>query len=213
LFQLKNAEAMSTTATTLPGYRFYEYLLVLAPHEELRERIAKLKEEFSETYKAPAARGTKPHITLATFLTWGMMEEKILQRLQHISLGVRPFKVELKDYGSYPTHSIFINVTTKVPIQNLIKELKEAQRLLKSVNEHKPHFMEEPHVPVARKLKPWQYESGWLEYSHRQFTGRFIADGMLLLKRAAGEKGAYQVVRRFEFLDLPVATRQGSLFV
>jgi 2'-5' RNA ligase len=204
---------MSTTATTLPGYRFYEHLLVLAPHEELRERILKIRDEFAETYKSATAKSTKPHITLATFRTWGMMEEKIVQRLQHISMGIRPFKVELKDYGSYPTHSIFINVTTKVPIQNLVKELKEAQRLLKAVNEHKPHFIDEPHLPVARKLKPWQYESGWLEYRHRQFTGRFIADGMLLLKRTAGEKSAYQVVKRFEFQDLPVTTKQGSLFL
>ena len=38
-----------------------------------------------------------------------------------------------------------------------------------------------------------------------------IADGMLLLKRAAGEK-AYRVVQRFEFMNMPVATRQGELF-
>jgi hypothetical protein len=40
-----------------------------------------------------------------------------------------------------------------------------------------------------------------------------MADGMLLLKRVAGEKGAYQVAKRFEFQDLPVTTRQGSLFL
>jgi 2'-5' RNA ligase len=204
---------MKPAATTLPGYRFYEYLLVLAPHEELRDRILKIKEEFGETYKSLTAKNTRPHITLVKFLTWGMMEEKIVQRLQHISMGIRPFKVELKDYGSYPTHSIFINVTTKVPVQNLVKELKEAQHLLKSVNEYKPHFIDDPHLILARGLKPWQYESGWLEYSHRQFTGRFMADGMLLLKRVAGEKGAYQVAKRFEFQDLPVTTRQGSLFL
>jgi hypothetical protein len=62
-------------------------------------------------------------------------------------------------------------------------------------------------------LKPWQYEQGWLEYAHRQFTGRFIADGMLLLKREAGTKTGLQVVRRFEFQDLPVTTKQGSLFL
>lgn len=204
---------MIPAATTLPGYRFYEYLLVLTPHDELRDRILKIKEEFAEKYKATTAKSLKPHIALVKFLTWDMMEEKIVQRLQYISMGIRPFKVELKDYSTYPTHSLFINVITKVPIQNLVKELKEAQRLLKSLNDHKPHFIEEPHLLIANRLKPWQFESGWLEYSHRQFTGRFIADSMLLLKRAAGEKGAYQVVRRFEFQDLPVTTRQGSLFV
>lgn len=204
---------MSITATTLPGYRLYEYLLVLSPHEELHNRILKVKNEFSEKYKSAIARHTKPHITLIKFVTWGMMEEKIMQRLQHISMGIKPFKVELRDYGSYPTHSIFINVTTKLPVQHLVKELKETQRLLKAVNEFKPHFIDDPHLTIARGLKPWQYESGWLEYNHRQFTGRFIADGMLLLKRPAAKPGKYQILKRFEFQDLPVTTKQGSLFI
>ena len=30
---------MQLTGLTMPGYRVYEYLLVLDPHEELRNRI------------------------------------------------------------------------------------------------------------------------------------------------------------------------------
>jgi hypothetical protein len=75
----------------------------------------------------------------------------------------------------------------------------------------------EPHIPVARKLLHWQYEKGWLEYSNKHFTGRFIADGMLLLKRLAGDAGSlrmkYQVVERFQFQNLPVVTKQGDLFM
>ena len=142
-----------------------------------------------------------------------MTEEKMLQRLQTIAMGISPFKVELRDYGSYPTHSLFINVVTKLPVQTLVGELKAMQRLMKVNNENKAHFIDDPHITIARKLKPWQYEQGWMEYSHRQFTGRFIADGMLLLKRPAGKKGAFQILRRFDFMNLPVTTRQGSLFV
>ncbi len=75
----------------------------------------------------------------------------------------------------------------------------------------KPHFIEESNLTIARKLVPWQYEKAWLEYSHRHFTGRFIADSMLLLKRPVDEM-KYQIVKRFEFMNLPVATKQGSLF-
>jgi 2'-5' RNA ligase len=203
---------MLPTISTLPGYRQYEYLLVLNPHEELRNRIKEIKQKFALDYKAPLAEKTRPHITLVKFTNWSMMEERIIQRLQIIAMGIAPFKVELKDFGSFPTHSIYINVTTKVPVQHLVKELKEAQRLMKLNNEMKPHFIEESHLTICRKLKPWQYEKGWLEYSHRQFTGRFIADGMLLLKRPVDEKVAYQIARRFDFMNLPVATKQGSLF-
>lgn len=197
----------------MPGYKINEYLLVLSPHQELGEKVMKIKEEFAEKYKANIARYTKPRITLVNFITWGMMEEKILQRLQAIAMGITPFKVELKDYGSYPSHTIFINVVSKVPIQNLVKELKDAQRLMKMNNENKPHFIDEPQLTVSGKLKPWQYEQGWLEYSRRNFTSRFIADNMLLLKRPSGEKTTFQIAKRFDFMNLPVTTKQGNLFV
>jgi 2'-5' RNA ligase len=127
-------------------------------------------------------------------------------------MGLTPFKVELKDYGSFPSHTIYVNVTSKLPIQNVVKQLKEAQRLMRLNNENKPHFIDNPHMSIARKLKPWQFEQGWQEFSNRQFTGRFIADSMLLLKRKAGEKTAFQIAKRFEFQNLPVTTKQGNLF-
>jgi 2'-5' RNA ligase len=154
----------------------------------------------------------KPHISLVNFTQYEMMEERIINRLQVIGLGYHPIKVELKDYGSFPSHTIYINVTSKLPVQGLIKQIRsEAQRLMKLNDEHKPHFIMEPHIPIARKLQPWQYEQGWLEYSHKHFTGRFIADSMLLLKRPVGEF-KYQVVKRFEFQHLPVGVKQGALF-
>lgn len=197
----------------MPGYRINEYLLVLNPPEELWHKIKKIEEEFADKYRNEIARITKPHICLINWVSLELMEEKMMQRLQNITMGITPFKVELKDYGSFPTHTIFINVTSKVPIQSLVREMKQAQRLMTLNGENKPHFIETPHVSICRKLKPWQYEEGWLEFSHRQFTGRFIADGMLLLKRRAGEKSAFQIAKRFEFQDLPVSTKQGNLFM
>lgn len=202
---------MKPIIQTIPGYRVCEYQLVLSPHEELWARIQKVKKDFADTYQAQTSTWGKPHVTMVRFNQIEMMEERIVNRLKTISMGYHPFKVELKDFGSFPSHTIFINVTSKVPIQNLIKEVKDAQKLMKLDNEHKPHFLDEPYIPIARKLLPWQYEKAWLEYSNRQFTGRFIADGMLLLKRREDQK-AYQIVQRFEFMNLPVSTKQGELF-
>jgi 2'-5' RNA ligase len=204
---------METIVSTIPGYRVYEYLLVLSPHPELWQRILKAKNEFYETYKAASAKWGKPHVTLVNFVQYEMMEERIINRLKVIGMSYPPFKVELKDFGSFPSHTIYINVTSKMPIQNLVKEIRgETQRLMKLDDDHKPHFILEPHITVARKLLPWQYEKGWLEYSNKHFTGRFIADAMLLLKRPVGEK-AYQIAQRFQFQNLPVTTKQGDLFM
>jgi len=203
---------MKGPINTIPGYKVYEYLLVLNPHEELRNKIMHVKQQFFEKYQAGAAVHGKPHITLASFVQYEMMEERITNRLHTIAMGAQPVKIELKDYGSFPAHTIFINITSKVPIQHLVKQVRtETQRLMKLDEEHKPYFILEPHLTIARKLQPWQFEKGWAEYSHRQFTGRFIADAMLLLKRPVGEL-KYQIVKRFEFENLPVNTTQGELF-
>lgn len=194
-----------------PSYYYYDYLLVLAPHEDLCRKILSVKNEFGKKYKAQSNAGGKPYVMLVKFVQREMMEEKLLNRLKNIAMGFYPFKVELKDYGAFPTHSIFIHVSTKVEIQNLVKQLHQTQQLIKSP-EVKPHFITEPFIPLVQKLVPWQFEQGWLEMSHRHFTGRFIADSMLLLKRKQGSRG-YQIVQRLEFLNLPITTKQGNLFM
>ncbi len=197
----------------LPGYRIYEYLLVLSPHEELRNKIMDVKKDFYEKYKAETARWSKSHVTLVNYVQYEMHEERTINHLKTIAMGYHPIKIELKDYGSFPSHTIYINITSKVPIQALVKQIRtETQKLMKLNEDNKPHFILEPHLTIARKLLPWQYEKGWLEYSHKHFTGRFIATAMLLLKRPVGAF-KYEIARRFEFENLPVATKQGELFM
>lgn len=209
---IKWVRNMKTIINTIPGYRVYEYLLVLSPHEELWNRIMKVKEDFAEKYQSEHARWGKPHITLVNFVQYEMMEDRIINRLQMVAMGSTPFKVELKDYGSFPSHTIYINVLSKIPVQTLTKTIRsETQKLMKLDDDNKPHFIMEPHLTIARKLQPWQYEKGWLEYSNKNFTGRFIADSMVLLKRPV-EEMKYRIVNRFEFQNMPVTTKQGELF-
>lgn len=199
-------------SNTTPGYKIYEYLLVLNPHESLREKIMQVKQYFFDKYKNPSAVYSKPYVTLANFVQYGLMEERLINRLQLIAMGFPPIKIELKDYGSFPSHTIYINITSKVPVQTLVKNIRtEAQRLMKLNDDNKPHFIMEPHLVIARKLQTWQYEKGWLEFSNLHFTGRFIADAMLLLRHPLDEK-KYQIIQRFEFKNLPVSTVQGYLF-
>ena len=141
----------------------------------------------------------------------GIAEERIINRIRTIATTQAPLKIELKDFGSYPSHSIHINVTSKVPLLNLSKALREAQSLLKYNPDFKPFFLNEPHLSIARKLVPWQYENAWLEYSNTSFTGRFIANKMTLIKRKVYHL-TYQHVTDFEFHNTPVAGTQGSLF-
>ena len=204
---------MKNTINSIPGYKVNEYSLVLNPHEELRNKIIHVRQQFAGKFQNKNALYSTPFVSLVSFKQYEMMEERIISHLNNIAMGFQPVKIEMKDYGSFPSHTIYINITSKVPVLRLVKQIRtETQRLMKFDDDNKPHFILEPHLTIARKLKPWQYEQGWLEYSHKHFTGRFIADGMLLLKRPVGEM-KYEIAKRFEFLNLPVATKQGELFV
>lgn len=205
-------QIQTITTATIPGYRIYEYLLVVSPHKELCDKIMEVKAKFADVYECDQARLGKPQLLLANFVQYEMMQERLVNRLRIVSMGTTPFKIELRDFGSFPSHTVYINVVTKVQVQNLVKAIRhESQKLMKLNDDNKPHFILEPHLTIARKLQPWQYDKGWLEYSHKNFTGRFIADNMVLLRRPVGEM-KYQVIQKFEFQNMPVMTKQGELF-
>jgi 2'-5' RNA ligase len=188
-----------------------DYMVVLQPHEDLFNRIMKVKQEFAEAYENTMATALKPHIALARFIQYEMKEPQLHNRLHLLAMGLPAFKIDLEDFGSYPSHTIYINVKTQEPVKAIAKKLKEAQSLMTINKENKPHFLNEPHIAIARKLLPWQYEKGWLEFSNRHFRASFIAEQLLFLKRAYGDK-RWQVVNRFKLMNLPVETRQGDLF-
>ncbi|MES2429293.1 MAG: 2'-5' RNA ligase family protein [Bacteroidota bacterium] len=204
---------MSTFDNTIPGYKINEYILVLNPHEELRYKIHKVQDQFAKDYESTTALNIKPNIPLVKFFQYEMMESKFLQKINSLALTFKPIKVELKDYSSFPSHTIFIHVSNSSMITKMVKEIrKDSGRLFKLNEDNKPHFFNEPFIPIGIKLLPWQYEKAWNEYSHRHFTGRFIADSMLLLKRPVGDK-RYQILSRIEFQNLLIPqTQQGDLF-
>jgi 2'-5' RNA ligase len=198
---------------------FCEYLLVLKPNSNVNEKVLQVKEEFSGKFKIPQAKHSYPHITLANFLQFKMVENRLVNRLNTIAVGYHSFTVSLKDYGSFPSHTLFINIETKQQIRNLVKELAPARQLMTLNKDKKPHFINNPHLTVGRSLLPWQYEQSWNEYQHKHFTAHFFAESMSLLRRPLAIQsdgkvmpGKYQQIMEFKFMDLPTATKQGELF-
>lgn len=190
-----------------------EYLLILQPHEDLYNKILDLKRSFADTYDCPMAAFLKPHLTLVKFMQFEMHEARIIQKFEQVMATNTPCKIDLEGFGGFPSHTIFINVKTKKPIVRLVKELRPIQPLLKFDQEHKPHFITEPHITIARRLQPWQYEKSWLEYSNTPFAASFMATNAILLKRKVGNK-SYAVAASFPLLGKEKEkVMQASLFV
>jgi 2'-5' RNA ligase len=193
------------------SYDTAQYLLSIQPHAALSEEIQSIKKRFADTYDCPTAISGRPSITLLRFEQYTMLEPRIEHRIECIARAQSSFAMELDGFGSFPTHSIFIRVTTQTQFGELVRSLRPIQQLLKMDKEHKPHFVTEPCINIARKLLPWQYEKGWLEMSHTHFSGRFIADKLVLLRKRAGEN-QYQQLKQFRLLNLREEIRQGELF-
>ena len=203
---------MKDLIINMPGYCVNEYKIAVAPHEELAKRIMVLQKDFIEEYKMPYKTAFIPQISLVAFKQIQAFEERIINRLTIVGMGFHPIKIELSNFGSIPSHTIFINVTSQVQVTELVRKIKEdGQRLMKLDTENKPYFINDPHITIATKLKPWQYEQAWNECSHRHFTGRFIAGKMILLRRKKGEY-KFSPIQSFEFQNLPIEIKQGELF-
>lgn len=205
-------------ATTMHRYDYCEYLLALKPNESVFEKIKKIREGFSKKYKS-GALDSYPYITLVRFFQFKTMESRLIKNVTNIAMQQQPFMVSLKDFKSFPSHTIFINVESKQQLANLVKQLKVARHIMTLNQENKPYFITDPYLLIARKLLPWQYEKGWNEYIRRHFSSHFMADSMLLVKRSVsvdGEgpirSGKFQTAGQFKFMNLPVAAQQGDLF-
>ena len=186
-----------------------DYSLVLEPHEALQDEIQTIRRRFAEDYHDVAETGPV-YITIARFRQTKLMESRILPKVRHIAASLEPLKIELNGFGSLPSHTIFINITSKVEIFETVKAFRSVQRLMKFDEDNKPYFNTEPNVVVARKLDPFQYEKGWQEYSQQHFHGRFIADNALLLRRKTGE--GREVIERLPFKGLKSLIVQKDLF-
>ena len=196
----------------LPDYSTAQYQLVIMPHESVLQEIMQLRKMFAEKFEATEAVRTKPDIVLLRFEQYEMIEPHIFRRLAVWASAQETFQVELDGFGSLPTHSIYLHIQTKNIIQAMVKGLRPMQQLLKIDAERKPHFILDPHILLAHKLLPWQYEKGWLEMSHTPFSARFMAAQVCLLRRRDGEK-KFTTMKKFAFQNLKQECVQGALFL
>lgn len=192
----------------VPDYRINEYRLVIPLSEVLQEKIRAVRKGLHEKYKVPLPFWIPPSLTVLKCHAFEKTEPRLVEQLQHIALGTDVFTVKLEDYAAYPSHTIFINVLTKSPFNELAKELKKAKRLMQ-IPKHEPHFINEPHLIIAQKLKPMQFIKMWMECEHTQFSGSYRAGEMVLLRRGSQQ---YEEVRRMQFMSLPLNVKQGTLF-
>lgn len=188
-----------------------EYMLVIVPNEDVTEKITGIKKSFATSYSCTQAMHIKPQIMLAKFIQFEMMEQRIINRLKNICSELAGFKVDIETYGSHPSHTIYLKVTSQIKITELLKLLKKSQSLMTISKENKPFFAEQPCIIIANKLLPWQYEKSWTALQHSHFSASFMVNDVVLLKRKEHGHG-YTPIKKFALLNEPIMVKQCSMF-
>ncbi|MDE1191012.1 MAG: 2'-5' RNA ligase family protein [Arachidicoccus sp.] len=189
----------------------HEYLLLLSPDESVCGKIKQEKEIFAEKLECPSCLHIKPHITLINFVQYKTMEKRFMLRMEQFAIGIKPFSISLYNFGSFPSHTIFINIQTKNNIVQMVKDMRDLKFPIKIDKERHPHYIMEPHITLARRLEPWQYEKGWLEWSRRDFNAAFTVNNMILLRRKTSSSPCIKLAE-FKFKGIKEKTIQATLF-
>lgn len=192
-------------------YPVNQYLVILEPHASLCSEIKALKDAFGKKFECPESVTGRPNLTVLQFQQYEMLEKRIIHRMQLVADSQAEFMTELEGFGSLPTHSIFISVSSQARVAALVKAFRPMQADLTIDKERKPHFIANPHIGFARKLLPWQYEKGWLEMSNTHFTGRFMCTRFVLLRKREGEE-QFRTAATFIMHGRKEIITQGALF-
>ena len=175
-----------------------EFLLIIPPDDKVNSEVFPIKKVFEADYGCSYSGNSKPHITLTNFLQLETMENRIIQRLESFSKSIRPFNIDLKGFGGFPAHSIYINILKKKPIVEIVKGIRSNfTHILKFDEKYKPNFVTQPHLTIARGMTKAQYDRAYSEWRHKQFDSGFHANNMILLKRLP--EGNYHIVKSFSF--------------
>jgi len=165
------------------AHGFYEYLLVIHPSEAACNMIVEEQQEFFKEYGIKKVTRTKPHITVANFLAREDMEGTLIRWIQRICSQQTGFEIVLNNYSGIPPHSIHVRVQDMIPFQQLARQLKPVDDFIRA-SSCPPLKTGKPRVNIAARLPEHVYIKAMTDYSSKTFHARFIAEELLLLKRA-----------------------------
>ncbi len=190
----------------------FVYLLVITPPPVECKRIMRLKNQLAKLYASGIAL-SRPHITVAQFFAWEKNEAAIIQLIVDAAAAYKPFCIRLENYGSFPQHTVYINVAAGETLKNLSADLRYAicQRLIRDTGNRKPHFLTRAHLTMVRRLERGHWYSARRVFRRLSYRSAFTATGMFLLKWLP-EKEAYREIAQIPFSGRKPRPQQLGLF-
>lgn len=164
--------------------KFYEYLLVVHPNEEIFNHLKAEKEIFSDEYNASIAKKTLPHITVANFLAKETMEETLIKWMHKIISSQQSFDVMINNFSGFPSSkTVYARIQNHEPFKQLATSLKTINSYINDNGFPNAKLINHPHLSIARSLQQNVYDKAVMDYSRKIFNASFIVNELILLRR------------------------------
>ncbi len=164
--------------------KFYEYLLVVHPNEEIFNHLKAEKEIFSYEYNAGIAKKTLPHITVANFLAKETMEETLIKWMHKIISSQQSFDVMINNFSGFPSSkTVYARIQNHEPFKQLATSLKTINSYINDNGFPNVKLINHPHLSIARSLQQNVYDKAVMDYSRKTFNASFIVNELVLLRR------------------------------
>ncbi|MBV9962402.1 MAG: 2'-5' RNA ligase family protein [Parafilimonas sp.] len=164
--------------------KFFEYLLVVHPNEEIFNQLREEKENFSSEYNVNIAKKTLPHITVANFLAKETMEETLIKWMHKIISNQQSFDVMINNFSGFPSSkTVYARIQNHEPFKQLATSLKTINAYINDNGFPNAKLINFPHMTIARSLQQHVYEKAMMDYSRKTFHAKFTVNELVLLKR------------------------------
>ncbi len=160
------------------------YFIAIIPPNDLINHIEIGKLALANKYNCKEALKLMPYLSLQIpFRQLPFREEVVISKLRRFAHKQHPIMVKINGYGSFPEHSVFLNVKNSGPIkllqQNLTTYLKTELNFSDQMVGYNAY---KPHITMATKDIRTKFRKIWNDYKSKKFDANFQANSMYLLK-------------------------------
>lgn len=159
-----------------------EYLIVISPKEEIKEKVQFLKNEIHSLINLPNdKRFATAHITLFELLNPKIREEDLIQWLKDGVSNVEPFHVQLIDFGVFMhgenIRTLYFKVLNHEPIKELYSVLRSKARFRISKKTLTPH------LTIVKSISVKELDIIFDSKINLHYQNEFETKSLLILKR------------------------------
>jgi len=182
------------------------YKLTIPLPDHIEELVMQFRREIAQRYRSVAALKPMGHMSLQeSFVYDDRMLADMQNKLAEVFDHTAPFRVELENFGAFPSHTIFVAIRNFFPFMQLRDRLYRHLGRDNAMPAIVSSGAITPHITVAyRDLAPEAFELAWSDFCQREFNEHFTATAAHLMEH----RGKWRTLRVFPFQNLPFSATQ-----